>query len=176
MMKSKHNLETLFSEREIAGRIEELARCISADHPEGNIIMIALMKGAIIFLADLIRQMEVPVRFELVRVSSYGDEQAPVRQPVIEAAVLKAVKGRDVIIVDDIYDTGNSIKAAVEYIGNYKPRSLKTCFLLEKKMKHVVNIKVDYLGFEVPDKFIVGYGLDLAEAYRDLPYIAVLKE
>lgn len=175
-MKIKHNLEPLFSEQEIAARIQELARSISSDHPDGDILMIALMKGAVIFLADLIRQMEIPVRFELVRVSSYGGQQAPVRQPVIEAAVLKAVEGREVIIVDDIYDTGNSIKAALEYIRNYKPRSLKTCFLLEKKMKHVVNIDVDYLGFEVPDEFIVGYGLDLAEAYRDLPYIAVLKE
>ena len=175
-MSNNPELKVLIPEDQISEKVREIARNISDDFPEGDLLLVALMKGAVIFLADLVREIDVPVRFELIRVRSYENEKTPQHVPVVEDHILESIENKDVIIVDDIYDTGNSIKATLDYIRKFNPRSLKTCFMLEKKMKHIIDMDVDYLGFEVPDEFVVGYGLDLAEAYRDLPYIAVIKK
>lgn len=164
----------LIGETEIAARVRELAAEIERDFVEQDLLTVALLTGTVPFLADLIRNITLPLRLDFMGVSSYGNNTAPGELVFTKELRLEA-KNRDVLLVDDILDTGKTLRAVINKLNALQPRSLKTCVLLEKKSRRVENITADYVGFEVPDAFVVGYGLDYAERYRNLPFIGVLK-
>ena len=164
----------LIDEKQIAARVSELAADIERDFIERDLLVVALLTGTVPFLADLIRNITLPLRLDFMGVSSYGNNTAPGELVFTKELKLEA-KNRDVLIVDDILDTGKTLRAVMDKLDALQPRSLRTCVMLEKKSRRSENITADYVGFDVPDAFVVGYGLDYAEKYRNLPFIGVLK-
>ena len=164
----------LIDEKQIATRVSELAADIQRDFIERDLLVVALLTGTVPFLADLIRNITLPLRLDFMGVSSYGNNTAPGELVFTKELKLEA-KNRDVLIVDDILDTGKTLRAVMDKLNALQPRSLRTCVMLEKKSRRSENITADYVGFDVPDAFVVGYGLDYAEKYRNLPFIGVLK-
>lgn len=165
----------LVSEEQLKARLEELGAQITADYDGRELAVIAIINGAIIFVADLIRQMNLPVQLDCIRVASYWDETQPVKDPEIIDRVRLNLEGIDVLVIDDVLDTGHTLAKITEVIAQMNPASLKTCVLLDKQTPRKINFNADYVGFEIPDEFVVGYGLDFAERYRQLPCIGVLK-
>lgn len=168
--------EILLSEEEIQAKVQELADRISKDYPEGNVLFIGVLKGSVIFISDLIRKMSVDVNIDFMAVSSYGMSSETSGVVRILKDLDFDIEGRDVVIVEDIIDTGTTLKYLYEYLKARNPRSLKICALLVKPERRKVQIDAEYIGFSIPDKFVVGYGLDFAEVGRQHPYIGVLKE
>ena len=164
----------LIGENEIAARVRELAADIERDFVDQDLLVVALLTGTVPFLADLIRHITLPLRLDFMGVSSYGNNTAPGELVFTKELRLEA-QNRDVLLVDDILDTGKTLRAVIDKLNALKPRSLKTCVLLEKKSRRAEKVTADYVGFEVPDAFVVGYGLDYAERYRNLPFIGILK-
>ncbi len=164
----------LIGETEISARVRELAADIERDFIDRDLLVVALLTGTVPFLADLIRHITLPLRLDFMGVSSYGNKTAPGELVFTKELRLEA-QNRDVLLVDDILDTGKTLRAVIDKLNALEPRSLKTCVLLEKKSRRVEKITADYVGFEVPDAFVVGYGLDYAERYRNLPFIGILK-
>ena len=164
----------LIDEKQIATRVSELASDIERDFIERDLLVVALLTGTVPFLADLIRNITLPLRLDFMGVSSYGNNTAPGELVFTKELKLEA-KNRDILIVDDILDTGKTLRAVMDKLDALQPRSLRTCVMLEKKSRRSENITADYVGFDVPDAFVVGYGLDYAEKYRNLPFIGVLK-
>lgn len=166
----------LFDEGIIKDRVRELGSEIS-EHCKGcELTVIAIANGAIVFTADLIRTLTLPIRLECIRVSSYADQIAPAISPEIINPVKMNIKDTDVLLIDDILDTGNTLSKVSKLLRSMQPKSLKTCVLLDKKARRSVAFEADFVGFQVPDDFVVGYGLDFAERYRQLPCIGVLKK
>lgn len=163
----------LFSERQINQEVERLASRIEADFRDGDLVVVALLTGTVMFLADLIRRINLPMHLDFIGVSSYRNGTRS-GELVFTKELRLDVKGRDVLIVDDILDTGQTLSHVRGTLKQLKPRTLKTCVLLDKKARRVEKIEADYVGFEIPDEFVVGYGLDFAEQYRNLPFISVL--
>jgi hypoxanthine phosphoribosyltransferase len=167
--------EILVSEEAIRARVIELGRRISQDYQGKEILLIGLLRGAIVFLSDLMRALTIPVRLDFIGISSYG--VSTVSGAVRLVMDLETdIAGRDVIVVEDIVDTGKTLSYLAENLKARQPESLRICALLDKPDRRQVPIKVDYVGFEIPDKFVVGYGLDFSEGYRNLPFVGVLKE
>ena len=164
----------LIGEAEISARVRELAADIERDFAGKDLLVVALLTGTVPFLADLIRHIALPMRLDFMGVSSYGNSTAPGELVFTKELRLEA-RDRDVLLVDDILDTGKTLRAVIDKLNALQPRSLKTCVLLEKKSRRTETIPADYVGFEVPDEFVIGYGLDYAERYRNLPFIGVLK-
>ena len=164
----------LIGEKQIAARVRELAADIERDFIERDLLVVALLTGTVPFLADLIRNITLPLRLDFMGVSSYGNNTVPGELVFTKELKLEA-KNRDVLLVDDILDTGKTLRAVMDKLDALQPRSLRTCVMLEKKSRRSENITADYVGFDVPDAFVVGYGLDYAEKYRNLPFIGVLK-
>ena len=164
----------LIGETEIAARVRELAADLERDFAGKDLLVVALLTGTVPFLADLIRHIALPMRLDFMGVSSYGNNTAPGELVFTKELRLEACE-RDVLLVDDILDTGRTLRAVIDKLNALQPRSLKTCVLLEKKSRRTETIPADYIGFEVPDEFVIGYGLDYAERYRNLPFIGVLK-
>ena len=164
----------LIGEKEIAARVRELAADIERDFVKQDLLVVALLTGTVPFLADLIRHITLPLRLDFMGVSSYGNKTAPGELVFTKELRLEA-QNRDVLLVDDILDTGKTLRAVINKLNALELRSLKTCVLLEKKSRRAEKITADYVGFEVPDAFVVGYGLDYAERYRNLPFIGILK-
>lgn len=164
----------LIGETEIAARVRELAAELERDFAGKDLLVVALLTGTVPFLADLIRHIALPMRLDFMGVSSYGNNTAPGELVFTKELRLEA-RNRDVLLVDDILDTGRTLRAVIDKLNALQPRSLKTCVLLEKKSRRTETIPADYIGFEVPDEFVIGYGLDYAERYRNLPFIGVLK-
>jgi len=164
----------LIGETEIAARVRELAADIERDFVERDLLVVALLTGTVPFLADLVRHIALPMRLDFMGVSSYGNNTAPGELVFTKELRLEA-RNRDVLLVDDILDTGKTLRAVIDKLNALGPKSLKTCVLLEKKSRRAEEITADYVGFEVPDAFVVGYGLDYAERYRNLPFIGILK-
>ncbi len=164
----------LIGEKEIAARVRELAADIERDFTDRDLLVVALLTGTVPFLADLIRHITLPLRLDFMGVSSYGNNTAPGELVFTKELRLEA-QNRDVLLVDDILDTGKTLHTVIDKLNALEPRSLKTCVLLEKKSRRAENVTADYVGFEVPDAFVVGYGLDYAERYRNLPFIGILK-
>lgn len=168
--------EVLLTEDEIAAKVEELAIKISKDYPQGNILFIGVLKGSAFFITDLMRKMKVDVKVDFMAVSSYGLSSETSGVVRILKDLDADIEGKDVIIVEDIIDTGTTLKYLYEYLRARNPKTLKICALLDKPERRRVNITGDYIGCSIPDEFVVGYGIDYAEGYRYLPYIGVLKE
>jgi len=164
----------LIGEAEIAARVRELAAGIEHDFAGKDLLAVALLTGTVPFLADLVRHIALPMRLDFMGVSSYGTGTAPGELVYTKELRLEA-RDRDVLLVDDILDTGQTLRAVIDKLNALQPRSLKTCVLLEKKSRRTESVTADYVGFEVPDEFVIGYGLDYAERYRNLPFIGVLK-
>ncbi len=163
----------LISEAQIARRIQSLASEIAGDFRGHETVVVSLLNGTVIFLADLIRHLDVPLRLDFIGVSSYGlgTESGEL---VFTKELRIDVRGRDVLLVDDILDTGKTMSRVVPKLKALKPRRIKTCVLLDKPARRREGIVADYVGFEIPDLFVVGYGLDFAERYRNLPFVGVL--
>ena len=165
----------LITEQEIAQRVGELSRELERDFSGRDLVVVAVLNGTVLFLADLIRQLTLPMRLDFIGVSSYGlgTESG---EMVFTKELRLDVRGRDVLLVDDILDTGKTLNRVRAKLLELKPRCLKICVLLEKAVRRVEKVKADYIGFSIPDLFVVGYGLDFAEGYRNLPFIGVLRQ
>jgi len=165
--------KVLITERKIARRIKTLSTEIERDFSGRELVIVAVLNGTILFLADLIRCLSLPLRLDFVGISSYGlgSESGEL---VFTKELRLDVRGRDVLLVDDILDTGRTLHRVLAKVRELKPRRIKTCVLLEKSVRRVEKVRADYVGFSIPDLFVVGYGLDFAERYRNLPFIGVL--
>lgn len=163
----------LINEAQLARRVKNLAREIERDFRGRETVVVSLLNGTVIFLADLIRQLNLPLRLDFIGVSSYGSGTES-GELVFTKELRLDVKGRDVLLVDDILDTGKTMSRVLPKIRALKPRRIKTCVLLDKPARRVEKIRADYAGFTIPDLFVVGYGLDFAERYRNLPFVGVL--
>src|SRR5436190_10832291 len=163
----------LITETQIAGRLRQISRQIERDFARREMVVVSLLNGTVMFLADLIRNLSLPLRLDFIGVSSYGTGTES-GELVFTKELRLDVKGRDVLLVDDILDTGKTLYRVLGKIRALKPRRIKTCVLLEKKARRLEEVKADYIGFEIPDFFVVGYGLDFAERYRNLPFVGVL--
>jgi len=167
--------EVLLTESQIRARVKTLAREIKAVYGDGEFTIISLINGAVMFTSDLMREIDNPVRLDCIRVSSYGAKTKSIGTPQIIHSLTLDIAQRDVLLIDDILDTGKTLKLVGDLVRDLKPASLRTCVLLDKKARREVAMEADFVGFEIPDKFVVGYGLDFAERYRNLPGIGVLK-
>ena len=165
----------LFDEQTIAKKVKELADRISADYIGKDLVLICILKGAVVFMADLMRRISMPVMVDFVRAASYGVSTEPSRNIVITKDIETDIKGKHVLLVDTIIDTGETLYCLLEKMKGKGPASLDAVVLLDKKPRRTVEVALAYKGFEIPDVFVVGYGVDCAEQYRNLPYIAVVK-
>ena len=167
----------ILSADKIKTRVQEIAVEINQNYAGSvrEVILITLLDGAIVFTADLIRHLSVPIRLDCIRVSSYGNSTNPETAPRILGSLKSDVKDKHVLLVDDILDTGNTMKKVVNEVSAQKPASLRTCVFLDKPERRQNNFQADWSGFNIPDEFVVGYGLDYAGRYRELPYLGTLK-
>lgn len=163
----------LISEEQIEQRLQTLSRAIQRDFAGRELVVVSLLNGTVMFLADLIRHLSLPLRLDFIGVSSYGSGTAP-GQLVFTKELHLDVQGRDVLLVDDILDTGHTMVRVLEKLRPLKPRRIKICVLLNKPARRIEKVEADYVGFDIPDCFVVGYGLDFAERYRNLPFVGVL--
>lgn len=168
--------KVLYSEEEIASRIKEVAKQIDEDYADKCPIMIGILKGSVMFYADLLRAMNVKVEMDFMAISSYGNETKSSGEVKMIKDLDRSVEGRHLIIVEDIVDTGYTLNYLKSVLQTRNPASVKVCSLLNKESRRVVPIEPDYLCFEIGDEFVLGYGLDYAQLYRNLPVIGVLKK
>jgi hypoxanthine phosphoribosyltransferase len=169
-------LKILISRDEIAKAVARLAREIKRDYQGKQPLLIGILKGSFVFMADLIRQLDLPLELEFVKLSSYGAARESSGKVRVVQGLQTLIKGRDVLVVEDIVDTGITTSFLLDYLKKKKPASLKLCVLTDKPSRRRVPVPIDYLGFTVPDKFIVGYGIDCDERFRNLPHIYALED
>jgi hypoxanthine phosphoribosyltransferase len=168
--------EVLLTEAQIQARVAELGAQVSTDYAGRALTLVSVLKGSLPFMADLMRQISLPLRIDLMEVSSYGGSTTESSGLVrILKDLSTSIEGEDVLIVEDIIDTGLTLNYLVRYLRGKKPASLRICTLLDKPARRLVEIDVDYIGFTIPDQFVVGYGLDYGEIYRNLRFVGVLK-
>ncbi|MDK2918094.1 MAG: hypoxanthine phosphoribosyltransferase [Candidatus Petromonas sp.] len=167
----KKRKEILFTREQIQKRVEELGRKIARDYKDKNLMVVSLLKGSFIFTADLVREIDIPVKIEFMTTSSYGHSTESSGKVKILYDIEKDLNGYDVLIADDIADTGITMKFVMEYLKSKNPKSIKSCVLLDKPSRREVELEPDYIGFTIPDKFIVGYGLNYGDYYRNVPYV-----
>lgn len=168
--------EILISEEEILGKCKELGEIISNDYKGKDLLCVGILKGSIMFISDLIKNITIPVELDFMAVSSYGKEAESSGIVRILKDLDMDIEGKSILIVEDIIDTGNTLNYLTDYLKARKAKDVEIICLLDKKVSRKANINVKYYGFECPDEFIIGYGIDYAEKYRNLPYIASLKE
>jgi hypoxanthine phosphoribosyltransferase len=166
----------LFTEEQIAERVLELAEIINKDYEGEDILLVGILKGASVFVADLMRKIKADTNIDFMSVSSYGNSTESSGSIKILKDLDVDIKGKNVLVVEDIIDSGVTLKNLVETLETREPKSLKLCTLLDKPQRRKTDVKVDYVGFVIEDKFIVGYGIDYAEKYRNLPYIAIVED
>ena len=169
-------IKTLISKEELEKRTTEIAKQIEEEYKEKEITLICILKGSAFFTVDLAKKINGDVKLEFIRVSSYIDGTESSGKVEMKLDLQDSIEGKDVIIVEDIIDTGRTLSYLIDYLKTKKPNSVKLCTLLDKPERRIYNVKVDYTGFQIPDKFVVGYGLDFDEKYRNLPYIAYIEE
>lgn len=168
-------LKVLITRKEIDRVVARLASQISSDYAGKQPLLIGVLKGSFVFMADLIRQLDVPVEIDFVKLSSYGSAAESSGEVRVVQGLKAPVKGRNVLVIEDIVDTGITISFLLDYLRKKRVASLRLCALTDKPSRRKVPVSIDYLGFTVPDKFIVGYGLDLNEEYRHLPDICFVE-
>ena len=169
------NIKVLISEEEVSKKIKVLAEQINKDYEGKEVHLICVLKGGVFFTCDLAKSIKLPVTFDFMSISSYGDATESSGRVKIIKDLDDSIEGKDVLIVEDIIDSGRTLSHLIELLKTRKPNSLKLCTLLDKPSRRVVDVKVDYCGFQIPDEFVVGYGLDYAQRYRNLPYIGVVE-
>ncbi|MFZ1981133.1 MAG: hypoxanthine phosphoribosyltransferase [Smithella sp.] len=172
----KISKEILFPRDVIQKRVRELAGQISKDYADRELIIIGILKGAFIFMADLIREISIPCRIDFTRLASYGEGSDSSGKVVMTKDIETSIKGKDILIVEDILDTGLTLQYLVGWLKERNPDSLKICVLLDKRKRRKVSFEADYVGFTIDDGFVVGYGLDFNEKYRFSPDIYVIKQ
>lgn len=168
-------LKVLYTEEQLAKKVQELGGQISKDYEGKNVLLVALLKGAVVFMADLMRSITIPVAIDFMAVSSYGSGTKTTGVVKIIKDLDLDLSGRHVLIVEDILDSGMTLSYISQLLEDRHPESIRICALLNKPDRRVADIKADYVGFDIPDEFVVGYGLDFDEQYRNLPYVGVLK-
>jgi hypoxanthine phosphoribosyltransferase len=171
MKTQPENLVLLYSQDQIAQRVRELAATISADYSGHDLVLVGVLRGAFVFLADLIRQLTIPVTIDFIGAASYGSETQSSGHVVITKELQVPVSGRELLLVEDIEDTGVTLQAIQNDLKRLGPRSTKVCTMIDKRERRVVDVQLDYVGFKIARGFIVGYGIDYAEQYRYLPDI-----
>ena len=167
--------EILVEQIAISAKVRELGARIAQDYRGKDLVLVSILKGSLPFLADLMRQVPIPLSLDFLEVSSYGASTETSGVVRILKDPAHPIEGRDVLVVEDILDTGSTLAFVVDHLRSQRPASVRLCTLLDKPARRIVPIDIDYRGFEIPDKFVVGYGLDYAEKYRNLPFIGVLK-
>ncbi len=175
-MDNNRKTKILFSEEEIKSKNKELGKNITEDYKDKEILIVSLLKGSFIFTADLVREINVPVQIEFMTTSSYGHGQESSGDVDIVNDLKVDINGRDVLIVDDIMDSGLTMKVIINHLKRYNPNSIKTCVFLDKPDRRKVDLKPDYVGYTIPDLFIVGYGLNFGDYYRNIPYIFLFED
>ncbi len=173
-MSKMNNLKPLFSENEIRVRVQEIADEINRDYQSKDVLVVGVLKGACIFFSDLIRLIDLPIQVDFIIASSYVKNKSS-GEVQIHNKVNETIKDKDVLIVEDIVDTGLTTSYLIKMISEKKPKSLKVCALLDKKEGRKVEVPIDYIGFEISNQFVVGYGMDHENKFRNIPYIAVLE-
>ncbi len=168
-------LKVMYTEEQIQARIQEMANEIDKDYEGKELIVISVLKGAIFFSVDLVKKMKTPVIFDMMQVSSYQGTQST-GNVIIKKGLDEDIAGKDVLIVEDIIDTGYTLQYLKEYLRTLNPKSLKIAVLADKKERREINVDIDYTGFEIENKFIVGYGFDIDQKYRNIPYIGYIEE
>ena len=168
------DIKVLIDEEKVDKRVQEIAKQIENDYKGKTITLICILKGSVFFTVNLAKHINQDVRLEFIRVSSYDGENST-GEIKMKLDLKDSIQGKDVIVVEDIIDTGRTLSYLLEYLKMKNPNSIKLCTLLDKPDRRVVDVDVDYVGFEIPDKFVVGYGLDADEKFRNLPYIGVIE-
>lgn len=167
--------EILLDSQAVADRVAELGAQIASDYAERDPVLVSVLKGAMVFMADLMRAMDLRCSIDLMELSSYGSGTESTGQVRIIKDLSSSIYGRDVIVVEDIIDTGLTLNYLLRYLADKGPASIRIVCLLDKPARRLADIDIDYVGFTIPDRFVIGYGLDYAERYRNLPYVGVLK-
>ncbi|HHI70775.1 MAG TPA: hypoxanthine phosphoribosyltransferase [Rhodobacteraceae bacterium] len=169
-------IDEMISAKTIAARIEDLAREIREEYKDTDkLVVVGLLRGSFVFIADLVRELDLPVEVDFLEASSYGDSTESSREVKIMKDLRGKIGGRDVLLVEDIVDTGYTLKHVVGLLKARKPNKLKTIALLNKQSRREVDVNADWVGFEIPDEFVVGYGIDFAQRNRNLPYIGKVR-
>jgi len=168
--------EILISEEVLRDKVIELGKKITEDYKGKNLLLVCVLKGAVIFVSDLMKRIDLPLEIDFMAISSYGSDTKSSGVVRILKDLNSGIEGRDILIVEDIIDSGLTLSYLVENLKVRGPKSVEICTILDKPSRRKADISIKYTGFQVPDEFVVGYGLDYAERYRNLPYIAVLKE
>ena len=167
--------EVLLSGEQVQARVAELGAQLATDYEGREPVLVSVLKGSIIFLADLVRAMPIPLSIDLMEVSSYGNSTESSGQVRILKDLSTSIEGREVLVVEDIIDTGLTLNYLLRYLHDKGPASIRICCLLDKPARRLAPIEIDYRGFTIADRFVIGYGLDYGERYRNLPYIGVLR-
>lgn len=168
-------VKIMIPEVEVDAKIEELGKRISEDYAGKSVHLICILKGSVFFTCELAKRITVPVSLDFMSVSSYGDGTTSSGRVKIAKDLDESLEGKDVIVIEDIIDSGRTLSYLLDVLEKRNPNSLKLCTLLDKPDRRVTDVKVDYVGFEIPDEFVVGYGLDYAQKYRNLPYIGIVE-
>lgn len=169
-----NKIETLISKEELATRVAELGKQIEKDYQGKDLVCVGLLKGSVVFMSDLIKTINLDLKIDFMKVSSYGNGTDSTGIVKILKDVDEEVTGKDVLLIEDIVDTGLTLANVKEFMWKKKPNSIKICTLLDKPSRRKADVKAEYVGFEIPDAFVIGYGLDYAEHYRNLPFVGVL--
>lgn len=170
----KENVRVMITEEEVDKRIAQLAEQISRDYEGRAVHLVCILKGSIFFTCELAKRLTIPVTLDFISVSSYGNDTKSSGVVRMVKDLDEPLEGKDVIVIEDIIDSGRTLSYLLENLSSRNPGSLRLCTLLDKPDRRVTDVKVDYTGFEIPDEFVIGYGLDYAQRYRNLPYIGVM--
>ena len=174
-MLEKDIQEVLFSQQQLEERVDQIAQEITRDYAGKEIVLISVLRGSFVFMADLCRRIDLPCTIDFMSVSSYGSGTSSTGQVQITKDLSGDISGKHILVVEDILDSGNTLSYLLKLLEQRKPASIRLCTLLDKPERRVLPVDVHYSGFTIPDAFVVGYGLDYAEHYRNLPYIGILK-
>lgn len=176
MTQQPYVIDEMISAKSIAARIEDLAKTIQAEFKDTDkLVVVGLLRGSFVFIADLVRELDLPVEVDFLEASSYGDGMESSREVRILKDIRGQIEGRDVLVVEDIVDTGHTLHQVMEVLATRHPAKLKCIALLDKPARREVDMKADYIGFEIPDEFVVGYGIDYAQRDRNLPFIGKVR-
>src|SRR5512147_2410586 len=164
----------IVTQEEMRARIKELGKQIAADYAGKDFVLVGVLKGAYAFYADLARAIRIPMRIDFMIVTSYGSQSKTSGKVKVITDMTEDIKGKDVLLVEDIVDSGLTVQYLIKRLSAHKPKSIKVCTLLSKPERRTINVPLDYVGFKIPNEYVVGYGLDYQQKYRNLPYLAVL--
>ena len=175
VLSADNDIDILITETEIAARTTQLARMISDHYSDTEqLVVVGLLRGSFVFIADLVRRIDLPVEVDFMTVSSYGNRMVSSRQVRIIQDLETPIAGRDVLIVEDIIDTGHTLAQVHDILKTREPKSIRVCALLNKPSRREIDVEIDWVGFDIPDEFVIGYGIDFAQQGRNLPHIGVV--